>query len=61
MCSWCDWEQTLVTIRMMLGQDIHTLDVARLERLQLRIGKTKHVTPMQKQEVLAIQAQDGEF
>lgn len=57
MCEHCDWEQALTDIRMMLSQDVHILDQARLERMRVRIENTQHATPMQRREILTLEAE----
>ena len=55
VCDYCDWKQSLTDIRMMLSQDVHIIDQARLERLRVRIENTQHCTPMQRQEILSLE------
>jgi hypothetical protein len=57
MCDHCGWEQALVDVRMMLGQDPHILDVARLERIRAFVERRQCVTPGQRREILTLEAE----
>ena len=54
MCEYCGWEQALTDIRMMISQDLHILDLARLERIKAGISRRSCVTPGQRAEILSL-------
>ena len=54
MCDHCEWQQALTDIRMLLSQDPHILDVARLERIRTSVERRGCVTPGQRREILSL-------
>lgn len=57
MCEHCDYEQALTDIETTLRLDPHILDQARLERIRSWIKTNNHVTPMQKREIVSLEAE----